>query len=76
MKNVVENAMISTTGETLQIQAPELSVPSETQTDMSLEDAERSHIISVLEKKKMADQKDLRGLLKFSKSTHPPFIQK
>lgn len=52
LKNVVENAMISTTGETLQIQAPELSVPSETQTDMSLEDAERSHIISVLEKTK------------------------
>lgn len=49
LKNVVENAMISTRGETLHIQPPE-SHHSFAYDDMSFENAEKEHIINVLKK--------------------------
>lgn len=49
LKNVVENAMISSKGETLYIRLPEF--PDAPQKDtISLEDAEREHIRSILKK--------------------------
>jgi formate hydrogenlyase transcriptional activator len=49
LRNVIERAMIVSSGKTLVVQVPKLA-PSETEDTPSLEDTERRHIVSVLEK--------------------------
>jgi transcriptional regulator with GAF, ATPase, and Fis domain len=49
LRNVLEHAMIMSSGKTLVVQAPKLT-SSETSDDRHLEDMERRHIVSVLEK--------------------------
>jgi len=49
LRNVIERAMIVSSGKTLVVQLPKLA-SSETENTPSLEDTERRHIVSVLEK--------------------------
>lgn len=49
LKNVVENAMISSSGETLHLQPPETNHILSRET-LKFEDAEREHIINILKK--------------------------
>lgn len=49
LRNVIEHAMIVTDGKTLAVDPPQVR-PSETLNPRNLEDLERGHILSVLEK--------------------------
>ena len=49
LRNVIERAMIVSSGKTLTVQAPK-PVSLETEDTLSLEDTERRHIVSVLER--------------------------
>jgi transcriptional regulator with GAF, ATPase, and Fis domain len=49
LRNVVEHAMIVCSGKTLDVRVPRMA-PADMPTSLSLEDAERRHILGVLEK--------------------------
>ena len=70
LRNVIERAMIVSSGKTLAVQVPKLT-PSETEDTPSLEDTERRHIVSVLERTgwRVAGKSGAAKILGLNKST-------